>query len=109
MNENETTTPVQQDDLARFAASVHGTTSRRMALFVDETMYEPGQGYVPSAVFENESGHYPLKGSSPTARPWFWGHDLAAARQLAAQANAELGLTDDDVWAIRMSSFRAAR
>jgi hypothetical protein len=95
-------------DLARFVASVKDGT-RRMAIFVDETMYEPGKGYVPSAVFENEWGYYPLKGSGSFSQPWYWGHDLAAAKQIAGQANAEMGLSEDDVRDIRISSWAAAR
>lgn len=64
-------------------------------------------GYVPSVVIENEAGHYPMEGD-PTKHqaPWVWGKTLPVAEQLAREANARLGLTEDDVTRILMSSMR---
>ncbi|GAA2471161.1 hypothetical protein [Winogradskya humida] len=83
-------------------------TDKRYAFYVDETM-RTEYGYVPSIITEDEPDHTPMRGNGTHATPWYWGHDLMAARTIAAQANAALGLTDSDVRAVIMSSFRASQ
>lgn len=57
----------------------------------------PGEGFPPSMVYENVSGHWPLN--------YTWGNSLAEARLVADAENARMGLTKDDVLAITASSF----
>ncbi|GAA0547178.1 hypothetical protein GCM10010172_31190 [Paractinoplanes ferrugineus] len=82
-------------------------TGKRRAFYVDATM-QTENGFIPSVVTEDEPGHTPMRGSGPLASPLFWGDDLATARQIAEQANTDLGLTDSDVRDIVTSSFRAS-
>ncbi|MFG1995252.1 hypothetical protein ACGFJ7_35285 [Actinoplanes sp. NPDC048988] len=82
-------------------------SGRRQAFYIDETM-RTEHGFIPSIVTEDTPGHTPLSGSGPQSSPWFWGHDLASARRIAATANARLGLSDSDVRDIVASSFRAS-
>lgn len=79
----------------------------RSCVFVDETMMTP-HGIVPSVVYENEPGHWPLSGKGAGSAPWYWG-DLATARKIAADYNAKLGLSEDDARDIVLSSMRASR
>lgn len=81
---------------------------KRTAFYVDETM-KTDQGYIPSVVTEGEPGHAPLTGNGNCASPWYWGHDIETAKKIAAQANAELGLTEADVSEIVLSSMAASR
>lgn len=81
---------------------------KRTAYFVDETMKTP-DGYIPSVVTEGEPGHVPLKGNGDHSSPWYWGHDIAKAKEIAAKANADLGLTPEDVLEIVLSSMSAGR
>lgn len=76
----------------------------RKAFHVDQTMATTG-GYIPALIVEGQPGYTPMSGNGPLASPWVWGPTLAQARQQAADANARLGLTDDDVRQIRISSF----
>ncbi len=82
------------------------STQPRRCYLVDETMLTE-HGYVPSAVTEGEAGHTPMTGNGEHASPWYWGHDLAKAKAIAAQANAELGLSERDVLDIIVSSMNA--
>lgn len=80
------------------------TPRRRMAFFVDATMHTPN-GYVPAVVYEGESGYYPMIGQGELSEPWYWGHDLTKAEQLADEANAKLGLSPEEAKAIIHSSI----
>ncbi|MET0711060.1 MAG: hypothetical protein ABWZ30_00950 [Jiangellaceae bacterium] len=82
--------------------------TKRQCFYVNETM-RTEHGYIPSMVTEGEAGFAPLSGNGDQAQPWYWGHDLARAKQIAAESNAELGLTEDDVRAIVLSSLAAGR
>ena len=82
-------------------------TTRRTCIFVSETMLTK-DGYIPSVVTEDEPGHAPLTGNGDFARPWYWGHDIVEARRLAREYNEQLGLSEDDVQAIILSSMRAS-
>lgn len=85
-------------------AAVSG--QKRSAFYVDETM-KTEHGYVPSLVTEGEPGHAPLVGNGDHASPWYWGQDIETARRVAAEANAQLGLTPQDVLEIVLSSMTA--
>jgi hypothetical protein len=75
-----------------------------------ETEFDPGKGYVPSLVVQDDPGHYPMRGSGPFASPWYWGLTLDAARAACAAANAERGITpemaQDIVDSSMIASFR---
>lgn len=79
----------------------------RQAIVVLETSLTE-HGYVPSVVTENVAGHSPLTGQGECAQPWYWGHDLAKAKEIASDYNTRLGLTPEDVRDIVASSFAAA-
>ena len=66
-------------------------------------------GYVPSAVYEQESGHYPLLGSGDFAIPWIWGETLVEAESICEKYNRELGLSPRDVARIISRSMLLAR
>jgi hypothetical protein len=77
------------------------TTDRRgrLCYFINPTQ-DPKEhgGYVPSAVYENESGHFPMLGQGDYAQPWLWGETLAGAEAIADKINREdLGLSPRDV------------
>ena len=63
-------------------------------------------GYVPSAVFEDESGHYPMLGNGPCASPWVWGKTYQEAEEVCKKANERLGLSETEVAVIVASSMR---
>lgn len=63
-------------------------------------------GYVPSVVYENVSGHFPLSGNGAHAAPWVWGPTLEDARRFAEEANTMLGLSRRDASDIVVSSLR---
>lgn len=48
-------------------------------------------GYIPSLVFANESGHFPMAGDE-TQAPWRWG-PYEQARKIAEQENDRLGIS----------------
>ena len=54
-------------------------------------------GFVPSTVFENESGHFPMVGQGELAVPWVWGGTLADAEGVCEKTNRDLGLSPRDV------------
>lgn len=80
---------------------------KRFCIYLDETMHSPN-GYVPSAVYENESGHRPLLGSGELSQPTYLGHDFEVAKQAVAEWNEKLGLSEIDVQNIMVSSMRAS-
>lgn len=81
--------------------------AKRKCYYIDPNQKNPN-GFIPSLVFEDESGFYPMVGSGEFAQPWYWGTDLETAQKLAAEANAELGLTPEDVARILASSITAS-
>ncbi len=93
---------------ADLAARFDPARKGRICLFVDATMLHEG-GYVPSVVREGESGHYPLTGAGVGASPWYWGHDLEKAKKIAADYNAQMGLSEDDARDIVLSSMFGGR
>ena len=64
-------------------------------------------GFIPSVVYEGEGGHYPLRGRGAFAIPWHWGQEYEKALAVCADANRDLGLTEDDVEEIVTSSIAA--
>lgn len=80
--------------------------TKRHAFYVDETMYTPN-GYVPALVTEDEPGYSPMIGTGEHARPWYWGTDIATARDLVREANEKLGLSETDARKIVESSIGA--
>lgn len=81
-------------------------TGTRHAFWIDESRRPGPRGHIPSVVFEGVSGHYPMVGQGEHAQPWYWG-DTDTAKRLAAEANAALGLTPEDVSDIILSSMFA--
>lgn len=79
----------------------------RTAFYVDESMYTPN-GYIPSLVTEGEPGHSPMIGSGELSEPWYWGQDIDTAKRIAAKANADKGLSEQDVEDIIHSSIVAS-
>lgn len=63
-------------------------------------------GYVPSTVFEDRDGHYPMMGNGACAEPWLWGDTLEKAEEVCKRVNAnKLGLTTDEIDRILVSSM----
>jgi hypothetical protein len=79
----------------------------RRCIYVFETSLTE-HGYVPSMITEGQAGHSPMTGNGEHSQPWYWGHDLATARRLAAEQNTKMGLSPSDVNEIVASSFRAS-
>jgi hypothetical protein len=49
--------------------------------------------YIPSAVFENELGHYPMMGQGECSVPWTWGPDYKKAMEVATTKNEAMGVS----------------
>lgn len=97
------------DEISEAAvAKLNAGDSPRKCVVVLDSQYVDGRGFVPSVVVEGEAGHHPLTGQGELSEPWYWGHDIAKARKLAADLNAKLGLTEDDAHAIFESSIVAS-
>lgn len=79
----------------------------RRCLWILETEYDRDGGYVPVMITEGEPGYSPMRGIGPLAAPWYWGHDLAVAKRIADEANAELGLSHEQALKIVLSSMAA--
>jgi hypothetical protein len=84
--------------------SVHG---QRYCYYLTPSMLTP-DGYIPAIVIEGVPGTTPPSGDAPNAQPSWWGDDLAIARTRVEQANVRLGLTQQDVRGIVLSSMTAA-
>ena len=74
--------------------------TRRWCYWIPAEGYVEGHGYRVSIVFEYEAGHYPtgddawIAGDPGKRKPWFWGHDLTAAKKIAEDMNQQrLGLS----------------
>lgn len=82
----------------------------RLCYYIDPTQDPTTHGgFVPSAVWEKESGHNPLVGSDDFAQPWIWGETLADAEGVADKLNREHGLSPKDVAQIISRSMLLAR
>lgn len=63
-------------------------------------------GYIPSAVFENERGHNPMKGNGDCSAPWRWGKTLKEAQETCLAFNRDqLGIDEKDAILIVLSSM----
>lgn len=96
------------DGLFIIRVSGSGARTDRWCYWINEAQ-DPALygGYVASVVTENEPGHTPIpRGNHYAANAW--GLTLDEAKDVAAEQNAALGLTPDDVLEIRMSSMRAS-
>ena len=82
--------------------------SRRMIVHVPiDSFSEEHGGYIPSAVYEGESGHYPLVGRGEFAMPWVWGDDYEKATKIAIEHNARMGISEEEADKILTSSMFA--
>jgi NAD-dependent oxidoreductase involved in siderophore biosynthesis len=66
------------------------------------------EGLIPSIVYENISGHFPLSGGKPDDGPWVWGPSYAEAKQQEREANERIGVSPERAMDIVSSSFRTA-
>ena len=65
-------------------------------------------GFVPSIIYENEDGHFPLVGNGEGSAPYIWGNTLEEAEEVAKSANARRGVSEEEANEILLLSFRAA-
>lgn len=80
----------------------------RQCFYIPEGQFDDN-GYIPSLVTENEPGHRPLTGNGRFSSPWYWGKTYEKAREICAEENKKLGLTEEDVVEIVASSIGASR
>jgi hypothetical protein len=64
----------------------------------DRSTYVPGHGFRVAIVLAGEDGYrltgtWPYSGLPGQVMPWFWGHDLARAQEIAAEHNARAGIS----------------
>ena len=65
-------------------------------------------GFVPSIIYENEDGHFPLVGKGEGSAPWVWGKTLDEAEAIAKSMNEKRGISEEEANEILLLSFRAA-
>ena len=65
-------------------------------------------GFVPSIVYENENGHFPLVGNGEGSAPYIWGNTLEEAEAVAKSANERRDISEEEANEILLLSFRAA-
>ena len=61
----------------------------RHCFVILETQFDDGRGYVPSLIFENDPGHYPMRGNGDDAEPWYWGKTFSRALEVCERVNRE--------------------
>lgn len=85
------------------------TRGKRWIYWINEAQLpDPERGYIPSRVFEDVSGHFPLVGDpSKHQSPWFWGDRITALR-CAEKCNADMGIDRQTAMNILSSSFAQA-
>jgi hypothetical protein len=86
--------------------------TKRFAFYIPPDGYVQGQGFRVSVVFENTPGHFPTgnwpyNGSPEQKVPWFWGHDLEAAKQTCDAQNERMGVSPVEALKIITSSMAA--
>ena len=81
--------------------------NKRFCYYVDPTQARRPEGFIPSAVFEDDPGHYPMLGNGPGSAPWYWGETIEEAKEACREENDRLGLSEQDVADIIASSMRA--
>ena len=73
--------------------------------FIEPSLYDEKRGYRVSIVIEGHFGYCPTGGGD--VEPYYWGHDLKEAEELAKKRNKEmLGLSEDDMNRIMISSMK---
>jgi len=82
-------------------------SDKRWCFYVNPSQdFKKQGGYVPSIVYENTPGHFPLEGKKGTSElPWFWGSTLKEAQNNCSEANKDLGLNEEDINKIIISSM----
>lgn len=88
--------------------------TRRILLYVDETMFVEGHGYRPVFVVEGEDGYrengtWPYEGKVGQTVPWFFGPTIEDARRACAQRNELLGLTAPEAAMLVAQSMLASK
>lgn len=78
-------------------------SDKRTAFFIPSEQFDEN-GYIPSIVVEDEPGHTPLRGG-PNGTPWYWGRTYNEAAAVCRKANADKGLSQEDVSTIIGSSM----
>jgi len=73
-------------------------TEKRMAMFIMETETNDQGEYRALIAVEGESGYYKTD--------WFWGASLELAEEVAKERNKRMGLTDEEVQKIILSTMR---
>ena len=76
--------------------SIHNMTDATLPDFetrhcfvILESQFEADRGYIPSLIFENESGHYPMRGRDELSTPWYWGKTFSRATEVCERVNRE--------------------
>lgn len=82
----------------------------RLCYYIPVDSYIEERGYRVSVVTEGEPGHtptgdWPYDGTG--VMPYFWGHDLEQAKEIARKENQKLGLSEVDALQIVSSSMAA--
>lgn len=81
----------------------------RQCFYILDALKTEG-GYVPALVTENEPGYAPMSGDPDKLQtPWVWGPTKGMPSGQAADRNAQMGLSPDDVARIVASSMGASR
>jgi hypothetical protein len=78
-------------------------------VYISGSVVGPNGGYVPSVVYENIGGHFPLTGRGAHAAPWEWSKDYDAARRMADEYNRQIGVSPERSLEIVLSSMRQRR
>ena len=73
--------------------------------YVHPTQEPTSEGYIPSIVFEGESGHYPMIGNGSHATPWYFGKTLDEAEARCTEENAKRGVSESEATRIITSSM----
>jgi hypothetical protein len=74
-------------------------TESRLAVILLQTVVDEQGRIIPCIAVENQQGYYKTD--------WRWGTDWEMARGLAREYNDKLGLTEQDVIEIQLSTMRA--
>lgn len=79
----------------------------RQCYVILPTEFDPGYGYVPCLVTENEPGYQSMRGdASRFQRPWYWGTTWEQAEAVCAKVNLDdFDITPGDAAAIALSSI----
>ena len=70
-----------------------------------DSFSEKHGGFIPSVVYENKPGHYPMTGNGEFSEPWVWGKDFEKAEKIASEHNARMGISEDEANEILLSSM----